>query len=478
MSHVFISYTRENQEIVNRLYTELTDHNIRVWLDSNEIQPGRRWKLAIWDAIRSGAFYIACFSREYSERDSTYMNEELLTAIEELRLRPNNRSWFIPVKLNECEIPNRNIGPSETLRDLQYVTLYEDWDSGISRIVEVIRPEFSSEQEILFSGASDSQTIDIPEGVESATNIYSEAIEYISEGNILKWRQLFKRVRANASKSLRQWARSELLSQHQERDEEEFVNKAVTLVSPYISVALAGVESGSEQFRDQKSVLDNLLSLSDPDLDSRLDWKRLRNFLGYVYHSLHGAMSLDTAQVNLALNLANVNVELYREGDFRKVWEERSLMGWSPLLGDSACSASWNYLASAHQKWEWLHLIFPEELEYQTSLVAYYMALHIHELASVINLDQQEELRANFVRNSYVPSTFVREGSVVNRRAILLLRQDPEALGELWSSLDVTRTQMENSWEDWVHQCELWLREVYGIGVEREIYHKHFFQNF
>ena len=462
-------------EDVNRLYTELTGRNIRVWLDQNEIKPGRRWKSEIWEGIRDGDFFIACFSKEYSERDITYMNEELLIAIEELRLRPADRSWFIPVKLNECEIPNREIGPGETLRDLQYVALYEDWKSGIGNIVEVIRLEFSSEQEDSSSEVLDLEPIDIPENGESATDVYSEAIEYTGDDNFIKWRQLLKGARASASKFLVQWGRNEVLSEQQEHNE-EFVNKAVDLVSPYISVALAGVESGSKQFKDQKSILHTLLNISNPDLDSHLDWKRTRNFLGYVYHSLHGAISVNTAQIDLALSLAKENVELYQEGDFRKVWEERSLMGWSPLLGDSACTASWRYLASAHRKWEWLHPIFPEESEYQASLVAYYMALHIHELASVIALGQQEDLRSNFVRNSYVPSTFVCEGSVINRNAILLLRQNPEALSELWSSLGVTRAQMENSWDDWVHQCELWLREVYGIGVETEVYHKHLFK--
>lgn len=478
MSHVFISYAHENTEAVNRLYTELTDHNVRVWLDRNELQPGSRWKSAIREAIREGTFYIACFSKEYSERDKTYMNAELTIAIEELRLRPTNRIWFIPVKLNECEIPDGDIGANETLQDLNYVDLGEDWADGIRRIIEVIQPEFSSEPEISSDEALDSQSSGILEQLESAIDVYSEAIEYASEGNLLKWRQLFRRVQGNVTKSLVQWGRNELLSQQQRNDEKVFVNEAVEIISPLISIALIGVESGSEQFKYQKSVLDSLLSISDPDLDSHLDWKRIRNLLGYVYHSLHGALSLNTAQFDLALDLAELKVELYQEGDFRKVWEERSLMGWSPLLGDSACTVGWQYLVSAHQRWEWLHPVFPEESGYQVSLVAYYMALHIHELASVIALEQQEDLRANFVRNSYVPSTFVREGSVINRHAILLLRQNPDALSELWSSLGVTRAQMENSWEDWIYQCELWLREVYGIGVVREVYHKHLFGNF
>ena len=120
MKGVFISYVSENIEIVDRLYQELKLHGIEVWRDRDNIAPGLRWKREIRRAIQQGAFFIACFSKEYDERDQTYMNEELAIAIEELRQRPIDQAWFIPVKLNECEIPDRDIGGGETLRDLQY----------------------------------------------------------------------------------------------------------------------------------------------------------------------------------------------------------------------------------------------------------------------------------------------------------------------------------------------------------------------
>ena len=144
MQHVFISYVRENEEIVDKLFKALESHDIKVWLDRNNIKPGARWKQAIREAIREGAFFIACFSKEYNKRsqtDKTYMNEELTIAIEELRQRPTDRVWFIPVQLNKCKIPDRNIGAGETLHDLQHVKLYKDWDDGIQRIIEVIQSE-------------------------------------------------------------------------------------------------------------------------------------------------------------------------------------------------------------------------------------------------------------------------------------------------------------------------------------------------
>jgi len=153
MSHVFISYVRENQEEVDRLCDELTKHGINIWLDRNDIAPGTRWKQAIRRAIREGAFFIACFSEEYSARSMTYMNEELIEAIEILRQRSIDQPWFIPVKLSDCEIPHRDIGAGETLRDLQWVDLYAAWEAGIQRIVGVIQSapiaiELSSKEEL------------------------------------------------------------------------------------------------------------------------------------------------------------------------------------------------------------------------------------------------------------------------------------------------------------------------------------------
>ena len=142
MKPIFLSYVRENEEIVDKFYQELISRGLKVWLDRQDLNPGSRWKQEIRKAIREGAFFVACFSKEQNKSDKTYMNEELTIAIDELRQKPSERIWFIPVKLNRCKIPDRNIG-GETLRDLHYINLYKDWDAGIQSILKVVQPELS-----------------------------------------------------------------------------------------------------------------------------------------------------------------------------------------------------------------------------------------------------------------------------------------------------------------------------------------------
>lgn len=138
MAKVFISYVQENSVEVARLVEDLKSNGIDVWMDKDSLLPGERWKDKIRDNIKNGDFFIACFSEQYHHRNSTYMNEELVVAIEELRKRSSDRAWFIPVVLNECNVPARNIGAGETLLDLHWANLHSNWNEGIQKMLNVI----------------------------------------------------------------------------------------------------------------------------------------------------------------------------------------------------------------------------------------------------------------------------------------------------------------------------------------------------
>lgn len=138
---VFVSYVREDQDAVDRLAKELSAYGIKVWLDKTDLKPGHRWKDTIREAISEGDFFIACFSEAYQRRSKSYMNEELTLAIEELRQRPTERAWFIPVLLSECQVPARSIGAGETLRDIQWVALHHNWEQGIATIATACDPD-------------------------------------------------------------------------------------------------------------------------------------------------------------------------------------------------------------------------------------------------------------------------------------------------------------------------------------------------
>ena len=311
-------------------------------------------------------------------------------------------------------------------------------------------PQLSSEQEASPSDGLDPQPSDIPEQVESASDAYAAAVEITRAGDEIGWRQLVKRIQPKAFNSLVRRRQEGLVGETPTGEEKiETVDEAVGIISPVISVALAGVESKKEQFRDRKATFKNLLDIVGEEGGGPVVWVHIQFALGYVYHSLHGSLSLHTNQLDLALSLARVKTLDPYTKEHLYVWERDEFMAGFGPLGPNFTD-SWEYLSTGYKRgWEWLDPIFGDESEYRTSLVAYYMALDIHELASTIASDQQDG-RKN------VPLTFLSEDHRIIQRAITLLR-DQEELTKLWTCLDVTREQMESSWGNWVRTYEQWL---------------------
>ena len=322
---------------------------------------------------------------------------------------------------------------------------------------------------------SDTQLTDIPEQVESASEAYIAASKIVRTGDTLGWRQLIKKIREPIFKSLVQWRQDELDGQEpgDKKQLVQVVDKAVEIVSPLMAIALVGVESGREEFRDQKSLLDDLLNIAGWNRSGHRAWVDIPSALGYVYHGLHGSISLSTNQMDIALSLSRVKIPNPYTAKPPQVWEKSDLMGWANSFGPS-CIEGWNYLANAYERerWKWLPLIFENDQEYRTTLVAYYMALNIHELASIIGSGQQDTLNRNFNSMSpfgfNVPLTFMSEEQAINQRATSVLLRNPEALAELWTSLNVRREQIEISWRNWVRLFETWLMNVYGFASHAE----------
>jgi hypothetical protein len=138
--HAFISYVREDSHQVERLQRMLEAAGIRVWLDTDDLSPGQDWRTEIRRAITDNALvFIACFSQAGLSRDKSFQNEELTLAIEQLRLRPLDDPWLIPVRLDECDIPDRDIGGGRTLNSIQRCDLFGDrFDEGSANLVAAI----------------------------------------------------------------------------------------------------------------------------------------------------------------------------------------------------------------------------------------------------------------------------------------------------------------------------------------------------
>lgn len=139
--HVFISYRHEDSASVDRLESRLLDAGIQVWRDKKDLWPGDHWRTVIRRAITDGTLvFLACFSSASLARPRSWQNEELSLAVEEMRLRPADEPWLIPIRFDNCDIPDIDIGAGRTLGSVQRSDLFGDnTDAQAARLVAAIK---------------------------------------------------------------------------------------------------------------------------------------------------------------------------------------------------------------------------------------------------------------------------------------------------------------------------------------------------
>jgi hypothetical protein len=139
--HAFISYVREDSGEVDELQRMLEDAGVPVWHDTASLWPGEDWRAKIRGAIsRDALVFIACFSSHSIARRKSYQNEELLLAIDQLRRRSPDDPWLIPVRFDDCDIPDFELGAGRTLTSIQRADLFgPNRDMTARRLVETIQ---------------------------------------------------------------------------------------------------------------------------------------------------------------------------------------------------------------------------------------------------------------------------------------------------------------------------------------------------
>jgi hypothetical protein len=142
--HVFLSYDPDDSDQVDRLQHMLEGANIPVWRDTDDLWPGEDWRRRIRQAIANDALvFIACFSRHSLGRSRSLQNEQIVLAIDQLRLRGPGDAWLMPVRFDDCPIPEWELGGGRTLGSLGAADLSgERFDAGAARLITKIRAIF------------------------------------------------------------------------------------------------------------------------------------------------------------------------------------------------------------------------------------------------------------------------------------------------------------------------------------------------
>jgi len=101
---IFLAHANEDSERVKELYRKLKAAGYSPWLDKIDLIPGQQWKTEIPKALKQSDIFIACLSKT-SVQKRGYIQSEFRLALQQAAEMPAETIYLIPLKLDECSIP-------------------------------------------------------------------------------------------------------------------------------------------------------------------------------------------------------------------------------------------------------------------------------------------------------------------------------------------------------------------------------------
>jgi hypothetical protein len=126
---VFLCHSTQDKPAVRNLYQRLQTDGFDAWLDEEKLLPGQDWDFEIQKAVRQSDVVIVCLSKG-SVTKAGYVQKEIRLALDVADEQPEGTIFIIPLKLEECQIPDR-------LSRWQWVKLFEE--RGYERLINALR---------------------------------------------------------------------------------------------------------------------------------------------------------------------------------------------------------------------------------------------------------------------------------------------------------------------------------------------------
>ncbi len=142
---IFLAHASEDKPAVLALHERLKQAGYKPWLDEKDLIPGQIWRDEIPKAIKASQIFLACLSAKSANKQG-YIQRELRIALDTLGEMLPGTIFFIPMRLEECEIPDlRSAEVGLKLRDIHRLDYWEE--DGFEQLERAITHQFKLEPE-------------------------------------------------------------------------------------------------------------------------------------------------------------------------------------------------------------------------------------------------------------------------------------------------------------------------------------------
>ena len=125
----FLCHSSADKPTVRDLYQRLVGEGfIDPWLDVENLKAGQDWQREIYKAVHKSDVVIVCLSHD-SINKAGFVQKEIVYALDAADEQPENSIFLIPLRLEECRVPNR-------LRTWHWINYFEE--DGYTRLIDAL----------------------------------------------------------------------------------------------------------------------------------------------------------------------------------------------------------------------------------------------------------------------------------------------------------------------------------------------------
>ncbi|MCA2832992.1 MAG: SUMF1/EgtB/PvdO family nonheme iron enzyme [Microcystis sp. M007S1] len=176
---IFLAHASEDKPAVLALYNRLKQAGYKPWLDKKDLIPGQIWRDEIPKAIKASQIFLACLSGKSANKQG-YIQRELRIALDTLGEMLPGTIFFIPMRLEECEIPDLRMSEvGLNLRDIHRLDYWEE--DGFEQLERAIGYQFKLEPE------EPKQPVIVPEEPKQPLSVFNfEIVGVNAKGEQIK----------------------------------------------------------------------------------------------------------------------------------------------------------------------------------------------------------------------------------------------------------------------------------------------------
>jgi hypothetical protein len=443
---VFISYSHDSPahkrwvgDFASRLQRE---GGAEVLLDQWHVGPGDDLP-AFMERLRSADRVLMVCSTAYTQKANEGkggVGYEKMIVTGEL-VRDLGTSKFIPL------IPpgNTDAAVPVCVQTRMYLDFRSEgtYDSSFDELVNALRNLGTTK--IPPIGLADKYKRVAPEPVRplegellSPLDAYALASALVRSEDYQEWQRLTRKLRTESGVRLVQFRAS---VRGRPSSPADLVLAGVECYSPLIAVALAAVESGKDRFRQQFSVIADILSPMGWERSGLTSVIELPKAVAFVYQALVGAMAVQSRQFDLNASLGRtVLLDEGRIGQSR-LYERHDITGWIDSLGRDFVVCA-RFVFDLPKSWKWLLEVFGTQEEFESLVSTHYLLMQFAEFGDLIPKAQ------TFDPHSFnIPPVFWFTSSEVARSAMQRLLNDKNQVEAIARASGTTLQDLATLWD-------------------------------